>query len=173
MQAAGSQSSSEQLASNADAASAPKNVSISKVAQGYVINWQFSASASKALHELAAAAHMQQQAAGAYLTSASTSSSAELSPAGGAQNAFATLFPAASVASSQHSALVPQSVLFATEFRERSSRNWQTLPLTPENSQLLKDLRPGVEYLFRVVAFAKTGTRSAPSAEVSYLVPGK
>lgn len=47
-----------------------------------------------------------------------------------------------------------------------------SMPLTIEKSQLIKEVRQGIEYLFRVVAFAPNGVKSAPSEELSYFVPG-
>lgn len=136
-------------------ATAPQNVSIEKVAQGYAIKWSYPQSALKALLRY------------------SDEPSDPLT-------AMSRVAPPAELASSeapgpQAQGPTPQSqlaVLFASEYREKGGQ-WQSSALTRDHSHLFKDFKPGTEYSFRVLAFTDTGVRSAPSAELSYLVPGE
>lgn len=143
---------------------APQNVSISKVAQGYVINWTFSPAAAKALLGDKGPQLMQ-----------SSSSSIEEPPQGlfAAMSQLSNSYSNGAGASGADSGSSSSSkILFVTEYREKNG-SWQSLPLTKERSQLLKDIKPGTEYTFRVVALTEFGARSAPSTEFTYLVPSK
>lgn len=59
---------------------------------------------------------------------------------------------------------------YSVEFREKFAA-WQLMGTTKENSLLLKDLRPGTEYSFKVYAHAPGGYRSSPTPEFKYVIP--
>lgn len=62
---------------------------------------------------------------------------------------------------------------YSIEIRSDNSTNWNvTASSISGHSYLLKDLRPGSEYRFRVVAHSRSlGLRGVPSAEFKYLIP--
>ena len=64
-----------------------------------------------------------------------------------------------------------QPSAYSIELREKNSTQWHTLATARENSLLLKDLRPGSEYSFRVIAHSTSGLKGTPSAEFKYQIP--
>lgn len=118
-------------------------MSIVRVAQGYVIAWNFTPEASRALASVAADEAM-----------ASADSSQ--------QQLTRPLLSAAESA----------AVHFAIELCEQNATTWTSVGLTRDLSHLLRDIRAGT-HKFRVVAYAESGVRGAASAELSYTIPGE
>lgn len=139
-----------------DGSTAPQNVSIQKVAQGWVINWSAPARSpgeSNVAPERTTSEAPAAASSGGLLPALSQLSQQEV-PLGGDQVQPSSPAPAA----------------YSVEFREKDL-SWQTLATSREHSLLLKDLRPGAEYLFRVFAHSHSGARGAPSAEFKYQIP--
>lgn len=59
---------------------------------------------------------------------------------------------------------------YSVEYREKGTA-WQSLATSRERSLLLKDLKPGSEYMFRIFAHSPSGLRGPPSLEFKYLIP--
>lgn len=79
-------------------------------------------------------------------------------------------FSSASSASSASSMTTSQPSVYSIEVKEKGS-TWQSLATSKERSFLLKDLKPGSEYRFRVFAHTFSGLKGSPSPELKYLIP--
>ena len=64
-----------------------------------------------------------------------------------------------------------QQFVYTLEVREKNSTDWQTYAVTRDQSLLLKELRVGGDYQFRVIARTASGLRGVPSAEYRYYIP--
>lgn len=126
-----------------DLSTAPQNVSVVKVAQGWVINW------------------LPPERVPNNDKSDRATAAASLLPA------LSQLQSGSEPGTPTDSSLHPAA--YSVEFRERSS-NWQPLASSRERSLLLKDLKPGAEYQFRVFAHSAAGGRGSASPELKYLV---
>lgn len=128
---------------------------MTKVAQGWVLNWwppKRLAPEPSALERVEAATSGSALPATGLLPSLtfSTSDGVQFSSASGPLN-------------SEPSA-------YSVEFREKGTA-WQSLATSRERSMLLKDLKPGSEYMFRIFAHSQSGSRGPPSGEFRYLIP--
>lgn len=132
-------------------------MSISKVAQGWVLTWQppIKEPSQSALEQLDPMAPLAQ-----------TGSQASVSPYGSNSG----VRPKSSAAGSW-------GFIYWIEYMENRNPaplppTWQPLASTSERSMLVKDLRAGGEYLFRIFA-QRSGSsiRSAPSSQFRFLVP--
>lgn len=143
------------LSQQTDQSTAPHNMSMMKVAQGWVLNWDAPkrlAPEPSAVERIEALA--SQSAARGHIMPAILSQQLQQQPASGVQVDAEQQQPAA----------------YSVEFREKGSA-WQSLATSRERSLLLKDLKPGSEYMFRVYAHSQSGYRGAPSAEFKYQIP--
>ena len=140
-----------------------------KVAQGWVLNW----SAPQRLPSDAAAALERAESA---VRQTGNRSPAGLMPA---LSQVADQTVEASVQSAVQSAAAAQSeqqpaeqqpAAYSVEMREKAPK-WHQLATSRERSLLLKDLKPGSEYIFRVVAHSASGLRGSPSADFRYQIP--
>lgn len=128
-----------------------------KVAQGWVLSWAPPVRMpSSELRELARA----EAISGKQQNSSNLSSSAGL----------AMLQQEDSTAPSDES-LDTSQLAYSIELKEKTSSNWITFATSREQSYLLKDLRPGAEYQFRVFAHSPAGLKGAPSPEFRYQIP--
>lgn len=59
---------------------------------------------------------------------------------------------------------------YSIELKEKNSPHWLTFATSREQSYLLKDLRPGAEYQFRVTAHTPAGLKGSPSQEFKYQI---
>lgn len=59
---------------------------------------------------------------------------------------------------------------YTIELREKGAA-WQTLATSRDSSLLIKDLKPGSEYMFRVFALSASGARGTPTPDFRYLIP--
>jgi len=128
-----------------------------KVAQGWVLNWS---APERLVAERSIAERVQSSAvqSGSGLLPALSQVHLDSAPA------------AASVAGGQQQQQQQQAASYTVEFRERGA-SWQSLGSSRERSLLLKDLKPGSEYMFRIFAHSQAGARGAPSAEFKYTIP--
>lgn len=137
-----------------------------KVAQGWVINWW-------PPQRLPASGEHARAAGEPHLASA-TMSASHASSSGGGNHLLPALSQVVSddeLVSGSGGPLSPTVASYSVEFREKGS-SWQTLAgKSRERSLLLKDLKPGSEYLFRVFAHAPSGVRGSPTPEFRYLIP--
>lgn len=146
---------------------------MTKVAQGWVIQW---AAPQRSPSELTASERLeqaQQQAPSNNLLPA-LSQSLE-SSLNGQTTPPSPTFPYSSSSSSPSSSSSSgstnsQASVYFLEFREKGSA-WQSLASSRERSILLKDLKPGSEYRFRVFAQTFSGLKGSPSPELKYLIP--
>lgn len=127
-----------------DLSTAPQNLSIMKVAQGWVLNWS---APQRAVPESLLGSRVD----------ATTSSG---------------LLPALSQVTAVETPTASQSpsVSYSVEYRKKGE-GWQNLATSRERSLLMKDLKPGSEYMFRVFAHSAGGSPGTPSPELKYLIP--
>lgn len=126
-----------------------QNVTMMKVAQGWVLNWwppRRLAPEASSLERVEAATSNALPASG--LLPSVTFSTSDGIQVGNHQEPSA----------------------YSVELREKGS-TWQSLATSRERSLLLKDLKPGTEYMFRIFAHSASGLRSPPSPEFRYLIP--
>lgn len=62
-------------------------------------------------------------------------------------------------------------ILYLIEWKPTNESRWQPLTSTNEKLMLIKDLKPGNEYSFRIFAQRPGSIRSAPSEEFKFTVP--
>lgn len=147
-----------------DLSSAPRNVSMMKVALGWALSWE----PPKRLLRLNEPAELIDHAEA--LASQATASVA----ATGSQHLFvATDGPLVAPRASANLNTPEQELSAATysiEVREKGTA-WHHLATSKENSLLLKDLKPGSEYMFRIIAHSTAGVKGVPSPEFRYTIP--
>jgi hypothetical protein len=137
-----------------------------KVAQGWVLSWapplRLSLAGEHGYPIRPHAAVSQQQQA-----------DEQVPPAGSDEVAPSQLLSRESKPKDQRRSQVEEQQPFAytVEFKEKNSSAWQTLATSREQSLLLKDLKAGGDYQFRVIAHTASGLRGAPSAEFRYMIP--
>lgn len=137
-----------------DLSGAPQNVSIIKVAQGWVLTWFPPLKIAQA--QASALERMEQPQL--------TQGDASVSVNGAASRQSTT-------------DLANQPSAYLVEFREKAMTSWSVLATSKERSLLLKDLKPGGEYSFRIYALTSSPPsssqqlRSVPSLEFKYLIP--
>lgn len=151
-----------------DYSTAPQNISIMKVAQGWVLNWSPperlpSESAVVARQQPERAEAIRQPAAGVGLMPALSQLDGSAAGPPGATGAGE---PSAGEPAHQQQ----EPAAYSVELREKGSA-WHTLATGRDRSLLIKDLRPGAEYMFRVFAHTAAGLRGAASREFRYLIP--
>lgn len=145
-----------------DQATAPQNVSMMKVAQGWVLSWLAPKQAPAEPAVLARIEALASQAAAAGSQHLLAANSLDASSLADSANQ-----PAQSQGD-QH-ANNPVAA-YSIELREKGTA-WHQLATSRELSLLLKDLKPGGEYMFRVSAHSSSGARGAPSQEFRYTIP--
>lgn len=137
-----------------DPALVAQNVTMMKVAQGWVLNWW----PPKRLAPEPSSLERVEAATSNALPASGLLPSVTLSTSDGIQ------LGAASNGNHQ------EPSAYSVEFREKGS-SWQSLATSRERSLLLKDLKPGSEYMFRIFAHSPSGLRGPPSPEFKYLIP--
>lgn len=159
---------------------------MTKVAQGWVIQWeppQRLPTELTANERLEQAQQQQQQnlpnsnnllpALSQSLESSLLSQTTTTNPKYPQFSSSSTLTSGSSAfssASSASSMTTSQPSVYSIEVKEKGS-TWQSLATSKERSFLLKDLKPGSEYRFRVFAHTFSGLKGSPSPELKYLIP--
>lgn len=130
---------------------APQNISLRKVAQGWVLTWE---PPIKLPTELLLASDSPSEPA-PLAQMGSVTSVQQKPPNLGQQRSNAAF-----------------ELLYMIEYKPTPSTSWQPLASTSDKSMLVKDLKPGNEYAFRIFA-QKPGfpLRSMPSSEYKFTVP--
>lgn len=145
---------------------APQNVSMMKVAQGWVISWTPPARVPSDPSQLERVEHAL---SGAHASQQQSLLPALATDSGVSVASMASLTSAAATAATLQNNQPPAA--YSVEAREKGTA-WQPLATTRERSLLVKDLRPGGEYVFRVYAHSAAGSaRGAPSQEYKYVIP--
>ena len=72
---------------------------------------------------------------------------------------------------SSYEPLLSTPLAYSIELKERNSSHWLYLATSRDQSLLLKDLKPGGEYQFRVIAHTPSGVKGTPSQEFRYQIP--
>lgn len=148
-----------------DLSSAPMNVSMMKVALGWALNW-VPPKRVPGLNEQSGSQNRIEA-----LASQSSSSVA----ATGSQHLYVSTDgppEAPGVPSQSGSSVDEESAIaaYSIEVREKGT-TWHQLATSKENSLLLKDLKPGSEYMFRIIAHSPAGARGTPSPTFRYTIP--
>ena len=153
---------------------------MAKVAQGWVLSWQapqrtpdagelaqLDQSMQSSGSLLPALSQIDETAPGALASSVSQATTTTTSNNNNLQRSVSA---SQQMAQQQQQQLQPAVavVAYSVDLKEKNSPRWHTLATAREQSLLLKDLRPGSEYSFRVVAHSASGLKGTPSAEFKY-----
>lgn len=156
-----------------DQSTAPQNISIMKVAQGWVLEWSApervpSISDQQFMERAEAIQDQHQQESGQLNSDNQLLESSTSLPFSGSLNKRQQQQQQQLMANSGASNQEPAA--YTIELKEKGTK-WHTLATGRDRSLLIKDLRPGGEYTFRVFAHASNGLRGSASQEFRYLIP--